>query len=124
MTGFRFLAALTLLATLTACPKPTDDNDDIGRVPPKATLEVRALDTLRFDPPVLRARAGQVLTFKVTNAGKQDHQFILGEQVKLRLAPGETKEATQTFASKTQLEFMCRLNKHDKQGMVGRLTVS
>ncbi len=49
--------------------------------PAKATrtVEVRAGDDLRFQPDAVAAKAGETITFNVTNGGKIEHEFTLGD---------------------------------------------
>lgn len=119
--------------------------------PAKATrtVEVRAGDDLRFDPGQVEAKAGETITFKVVNVAKIDHDFTLGDQKaqddhekEMRSAPagggmdmahdanavkvaaGETKELTWTFARAGTTIYGCHEPGHYASGMKGTVTVS
>ena len=109
------------------------------------TVKVEALDELEFDPASLEVEAGETVTFEVTNAGENDHEFSLGDEAfhqehdtemaeddsmmmdednAVSLVPGETKEITWTFPESGEIPFACHVAGHYDGGMVGRITVS
>jgi iron uptake system component EfeO len=93
---------------------------------PGGTINVQAAE-YKFDPPAISVAAGSV-TFHVTNAGNEEHEFEIfkGETVVDEvegLVPGVSRDLT------VQLEagdytFVCKLNNHDVAGMKGTLTVT
>lgn len=142
MLNFKFmtvLAAVGLLG-LAACGGGTDTTSGGG----VRTVEVKALDTLRFEPASLTVTKGEKIRFVVTNSGKIDHEFVVGDEeiqmahemqsgemdhmaaeslAALDLKPGETKEATVTFDEAGTVKFGCHEPGHYKGGMVGTITV-
>ncbi|HEX3264248.1 MAG TPA: cupredoxin domain-containing protein [Candidatus Limnocylindrales bacterium] len=80
-----------------------------------------------FTPSAVTVPAGAV-TFSVTNAGTQEHEFEIFQGDKLvdeveGIVPGLTKTATMTLAA-GDYTFMCKLNGHDQLGMKGTITVT
>ena len=124
-----------------AAPPSASDSTTSGTT----TVQIKALDTLRFDPAAVTVRAGEKVRFVVTNAGKTDHEFVVGDKqvqmahedamgskshmqmealAALDLKPGETKEATVTFDKPGVVMFGCHQPGHYKGGMVGTVTVA
>jgi uncharacterized cupredoxin-like copper-binding protein len=95
----------------------------------------------RFDPATLEVRAGDPLTFVVTNRDPIPHEFILGtiaEQLEheegtdidhdgtpgaASLAPNETETVTFTFDEPGTYRYACHLEGHYAYGMFGTITV-
>jgi len=110
------------------------------------TIEVRALDTLAFEPATLSVSAGETITFVVTNAGEAVHDFTLGDAAmqqehaqmmshipagmshdtsnSITLNPGETKRLAWRFGDAGLLEYACHEAGHYQAGMRGRVTIS
>jgi uncharacterized cupredoxin-like copper-binding protein len=106
-------------------------------------IEVEALDELEFDPPLIKAEAGETITFVVTNTGSTEHEFVLGDAAyqqthadgmghgaamsdtenAVTLVPGETKEVTWTFTEAGEVLFGCHEPGHYEGGMVGRVII-
>lgn len=116
--------------------------------PSKATrtIEVRALDSLRFEPADLRVHKGETVTIRITNTGQTMHEFDLGDQKFQRrmekdmqemgsghmtdeasaisIDPGQTKVLTWTFSDKGTGLYGCHVSGHYAGGMRGTVTVS
>lgn len=107
------------------------------------TIEVVADDPYRFDPADLEVESGETVTFVVTNEGKQDHEFVLGdaeyqeshggemaagemhhEGNAVTVAPGATEELTWTFPAEGEVFYGCHVAGHYDAGMVGAISVS
>jgi len=111
------------------------------------TIAVSATNALRFDPGSLSGRAGETVTFKVTNNATVVHEFVLGDKKAqdehgkmmkgmtggtsmqddgnaIEVKPGESKELTWTFAKAGAFQYACHVTGHYESGMVGQLTVS
>lgn len=111
------------------------------------TIEINALDTLRFEPEQVSIKVGDSVRFVVTNTGATIHEFIVGDEdvqmsheeemgsggsmahdgtdmPALTLAPGETMEAVVTFDEPGTLMFGCHQPGHYDGGMVGTITVT
>ena len=102
------------------------------------TVEVTALDTMRFEPAKLAVQAGETVRFVVTNAGKLQHEFTIGdakmqlehekmmqempgmrheEPNSVALAPGETKTLVWRFGEPGTVEIGCHEPGHYPAGM-------
>lgn len=130
---------LAVLALLTACGSGGDGGASAR------TIEVKALDTLRFDPATIAAKAGEKVTFRVTNTGAQKHELVIGDKAfhdsheaaanaggshgghadgdgaAVEVGPGETKTVDYTMPSQPP-SFACHIAAHDDAGMTGTVT--
>ncbi len=114
--------------------------------PPAAaqTIEVKLTDALRMEPAAMTVKAGQPVTFKLTNTGAIDHEFYLGDEAAqaqeeqkmlsgemvmdtpegISLKPGETKELTYTFTEAGQTIAGCHVAGHYGGGMKATITIT
>ena len=117
--------------------------------PPETTIhgatrvEVKRTDALRMEPGEITVKAGQTLTFVVTNAGAIDHEFYLGDEAAqaaeeqmmqsgpmgdtaqgIIVKPGETKELTYTFQMAGQAFAGCHVMGHYGAGMKALIRVT
>lgn len=124
-----------------ATHEPTHDEKPAGRV-----VEMSATDALRFDPSTVTAKAGEKVTFRITNTGKARHEFVIGDDdyhaehaedmasgspsahaghddggSSTELPPGSTTEITFTMPDKAP-RFACYVDKHNLAGMTGTVT--
>ncbi len=111
---------------------------DVGR-----TIKMSATD-IRFTPKTVTVKVGETIKFQVTNSGKLDHEFLLGDvgdQVEhdkemvtmggmkmahingVSIAPGKTASLVWTFAKAGTLQYACHVPGHYQAGMVGQLTI-
>ena len=161
----RITGVCLLVVMLTACGSDAPDVDAAGdgqdhsqdhgaagtvpgspADPGDATREiaVEASDNLRFDPASIEVEAGEVVTFVVTNKGKTDHEFVLGDQADqeehaadmaggdhsmempgaVLVPPGKTKTVTWRFDESGEVLYGCHVNGHYRGGMVGRVMVT
>ena len=107
------------------------------------TVKIEASE-LKFAPATLTAKVGETVRFEITNSGKLDHEFMIGdvkEQVEhdkemasmpgmamddpngVSVAPGKTATLIWTFTKAGQLQYGCHVPGHYLAGMVGQLTV-
>jgi uncharacterized cupredoxin-like copper-binding protein len=124
-----------------------DDTIDFGRPgkPADADREIRieGLDSLEFEPSGIEVERGETVTFVVTNAGENRHEFTLGDEDyqmaheeemamdgmegdepnSVALEPGETKEVTWTFTNAGEVLYGCHEPGHYEEGMVGTVMV-
>lgn len=140
-------AALVLSACgggSTSGESPPEGEGSAGGV---RTIEITALDELRFEPDRVEVAAGETVRFVVTNAGSAPHEFVVGDETvqmqhegqmtdgmdhgamadelpALSLDPGETVEATVTFEEPGELLYGCHVPGHYAGGMVGTIVVS
>ena len=126
-----------------------DGKEDEGTVPGKPAdaadadreVKVTASDELRFDPATVQVKAGEIVTFVVTNKGKADHEFVLGDaayqaahetvhehgmsmQNAVTVKPGETQTLTWQFTDRARVLYGCHVPGHYDGGMVGSIQVT
>jgi uncharacterized cupredoxin-like copper-binding protein len=112
--------------------------------PAAQRIEVRLTDTLKMEPAEMTVKAGQPVTFVVTNTGAIEHEFYLGDEAMqaeqeammqsgemvhdtaegISLKPGETKELTYTFDAPGQPIAGCHVAGHYAGGMKAAITVT
>ncbi len=116
---------------------------------PDRVVQITALDTMRFDPPMMTVKPGSVIRFVVTNKGEIPHSWSIdtkaeqveheegmegmpmenmmghmdGEPNGFVLKPGETKTLTWTFTKGGDIEYACHLPGHYGAGMHGQIKV-
>lgn len=137
----RLPVALLAVALLAAC----GGGDDGPEGPAPRGVAVKALDTLRFDPATITAKAGERIEFTVTNTGAQPHEFVIGDAAyhdahekalsaspshgeheegdgaAVTVAPGETKTLGYTMPASAPT-YACHIASHDDAGMKGTVT--
>lgn len=107
-------------------------------------VEIVAGDDLRFDPDTIAVSPGEVVTFRVTNAGSIVHDFTVGDEETqaeheaemaempgmahdepnlLTLDPGETAELTWRFTTPGTVLLGCHQPGHYAGGMVATVDV-
>lgn len=109
-------------------------------------VELTQLDTPRFDPASIDVKVGETITFEVTNAGQDAHEFVLGDAAMqdqhegemgdaggsmmadeanaVDLDPSEEKSLTWTFTRAGTVLYGCQVEDHYAGGMVGEIRVS
>jgi len=130
----------------------SSDSADVGKVGDKAkatrVIEIRMLDTLRFEPASVAVKPNETVTLRVTNTATLIHEFLLGnaktqddhdsqmksmgaEPMKMRdtpnnlnIDPGTTEEITWTFPAKGKVEFGCHQPGHYAKGMEGVVNIA
>lgn len=145
----RLALAPALVLAVAACSgaasqPPASGPADASAGAASQTIEVKLTDALRIEPAAMTVKAGQPVTFMVTNIGAIEHEFYLGgeaaqaEQERMMqsgemahdnaegvsLKPGETKELTYTFADVGQTLAGCHVAGHYGGGMRATLTVT
>ena len=111
------------------------------------SIDVRMDDTMRFAPDTLQVQAGETIRFVVHNAGKVEHELVLGTDADIRahaedmkkgtdhshshagaaaisVAPGQTGELVVTFPQTGTLQMACLIPGHFEAGMKGQLKVT
>jgi uncharacterized cupredoxin-like copper-binding protein len=82
-----------------------------------------------FKPNAFEGKVGQKLTFKVTNKGTVEHNFVIlspdesQELAQITTQPGETKALEFTPTEATTYPIDCNIAGHKEAGMVGELVV-
>lgn len=107
------------------------------------TVAVMLMDTLRMDPASMTVKVGEPVTFVVTNTGKTEHEFVLGDETEqmaheetmggmamtdsataINVKPGETKTLTYTFPKVGAFLAGCHVAGHYAGGMRAAVTVT
>lgn len=143
------LVAVAMMLVLGACGG--DDGEEVGTAGDAATaartVEVRALDTRKYEPTEIRVQPGETVTIRVTNTATSLHEFYLGsekqhedhekemaamgdaemkmadEANRIFMEAGETKQVTWTFPESGSVIYGCHMPGHFAQGMRGTVTV-
>ena len=130
----------------TASPSAAASSPSSSASPGAAQrIEVKLTDALRMEPAEMTVKAGQPVTFVVTNTGAIQHEFYLGDEAAqgeheqemmsaggmamdeadgIVLKPGETKELTHTFSSAGASIAGCHESGHYPGGMKAAITVT
>jgi uncharacterized cupredoxin-like copper-binding protein len=111
----------------------------------RRTIEVKMLDTMRFEPARIDVRLGETLRFVVRNSGQVLHEFVIGtraeneahaalmqkfpgmehdEPYMAHVPPGKSGQIVWTFNRAGEFEFACLIAGHYQAGMVGRILVA
>jgi uncharacterized cupredoxin-like copper-binding protein len=110
----------------------------------RRTVDVSMDDSMRFTPSNIEVRLGETVRFRVRNAGKVMHEFVIGtrqeneaharmmmkfpnmehdEPWMAHVPPGRTGEIVWTFNRAGTFEFACLIAGHYQAGMVGTIVV-
>lgn len=126
--------------SLPAAPPPIAASPTVSAT----NFVVKLTDALRMEPAAMAVKAGQVVTFVVTNSGAIPHEFYLGNQDAqdaheqamtaggmslheadgIVLKPGETRELVHTFATAGAFLAGCHEPGHYAGGMKAAITAS
>ena len=106
-------------------------------------IKIDARD-IKFAPSSIAIRAGETVQFQITNRGKLEHEFVLGDAAQqaehdkematvpgmamqhingVSVAPGKTESFIWSFTKAGHLQYGCHVPGHYAAGMVGELTV-
>jgi plastocyanin len=114
---------------LAACTSATATKPSAGAASGSVTqqLTVKAMDTMKFDPPTLSAKAGQPIQVTLDNTGQIDHDFSITEgvsqPVKNLAQPGQKAVTTFTIDKPGTYTYFCSQPGHEQAGMKGTLTI-
>ncbi len=143
----RPVVVIALLLTVAACsstgPSAASSTPAPSASPGATTLAVMLMDTLTMDPASMTVKVGIPVTFVVTNAGKTEHEFVLGDEAEqtaheqamagmamtdsataISVKPGETKTLTYTFPKVGAYVAGCHETGHYAAGMKAMITVT
>ena len=109
------------------------------------TIDMDALDTLRFIPDKLTVKRGETIRFVMRNKGKIQHEIVIGTMDELKqhaalmrkfpdmeheapymahVAPGQSGEIVWTFNRPGTFNFACLVAGHFEGGMMGTIVVA
>lgn len=107
-------------------------------------IEIVMYDTMRFEPDRVQVQPGETVRFRVLNAGRLRHEFVLGSEGEIReharqmrehpdmahhdanalsLGPGEQGELIWRFGGPGSVVYACLIPGHLEAGMEGRVHV-
>jgi uncharacterized cupredoxin-like copper-binding protein len=90
-------------------------------------VEVKGLDTLKFDPATLTVRSGQPVHLTLTSTGSLAHDWVVdnldGKKVSVEAAASQSTSTDFTPSAAGTFQFYCSQPGHREAGMVGTLTV-
>jgi uncharacterized cupredoxin-like copper-binding protein len=106
-------------------------------------VTITMTDTMRFQPDPIIVKAGEPITFVVTNAGLVVHEFVVGTEAEqadhaadmaaggmghdhgnaVSVAPGETGSLNMTFAAPGVILVGCHETGHYNAGMRATITI-
>ncbi len=91
-------------------------------------LTLKSMDTMKFDPATLTAKAGQPIQVQLDNSGSQlPHDFAITAGVPQPIAmtaqPGQKATATFTIDKPGAYTYTCNQPGHEQAGMKGTLTL-
>jgi uncharacterized cupredoxin-like copper-binding protein len=119
-----------LLPLLAACSTAGASTPTPGPAPASAAPQqftVKALDTMKFDPPTLTAKAGQPIQVTLDNRGQIAHDFAMtdgvAQPISITAQAGQTATVTFTIATPGTYTYVCNQPGHEQAGMKGTLTV-
>lgn len=111
----------------------------------RRTIDVRMLDSMRFEPPHMSVRLNETIRFNVRNTGRQMHEFVLGtkqeneahaqlmlkfpdmehdEPYMAHVPPGKAGRIVWHFNRAGTFEFACLIAGHYQAGMTGTIVVA
>lgn len=128
----------------TTSPSAPAASPSAAASPAAQTVEVNLTDEFKMEPAEMTVKAGQPVTFVVTNSGVLEHEFYLGDEAAqaeqeqmmqsgqmphdtaegISVEPGETKELTYTFDTAGQTLAGCHVAGHYASGMKATITVT
>jgi nitrite reductase (NO-forming) len=118
---------IALLPVLAACSSATASKPSDGASAATQQLSVKGMDTMKFDPPTLSAKAGQPIQVTLDNTGALVHDFSITEgvaqPVKSIAQPGQKAVATFTIDKPGTYTYFCSQPGHEQAGMKGTLTI-
>jgi len=139
----RFSLLVPVMGLLAACggsEGSSDAESGAGR-----EIALSATEGLRFEPMAITASAGEKIVLVVSNAGRIDHELVIGDAAYLdthaeggehgghssgdggaqvEVPAGQTRRLTFTMPDGEAPSFACFVDRHDKSGMTGTVTYS
>lgn len=120
--------SVILSALLVACSGGTGGGTEAPASSGGKSFNVTATE-FQFNPNKFEGQVGQKLTFKVTNKGTVEHNFVIlspdgsQELAKMSTQPGETKSLEFTPTEAVTYQIDCNIAGHKEAGMTGELNV-
>ena len=122
------LVGVLVIALLAACSGGTVGGTQAPASSGGKSFNVSATE-FEFKPNKFEAQVGQKVTFKVTNKGTVEHNFVVlspdgsQELTQMTTQPGETKSLEFTPTEAVTYQIDCNIAGHKEAGMVAELIV-
>ncbi len=135
------ICAALLLLLSSACGGGSAEGNTLGE-PGDASAVDRTIqleaDEFEFSMEAIEVEAGETIEFVVTNVGEVQHELSIGMDHAHHSAgehgagtgstgainPGDSATLVWSFPDAGETQFACHIDGHDRQGMVGTLTVT
>lgn len=134
------VAIVALSLGLVACSGNDGKKSAENTVGPGREIAITTTDALKFEPATVTAKAGETVTFVVTNKGRSPHDFSIGspayqEQASkagghggghdtakdgaaVAVPPGQTVKLNFVMPAAAPV-YACHVDNHDDAGMKG-----
>ena len=147
MKGITYAALVTAILATGPAIAAASEWAAFGE-PGKAASITRSINIaageMYFKPEQVTAKVGDTIKFVVTNEGRKDHEFVIGDETfvtqhiqemaampnmkmddpnELDLKPGETKSVIWHFTKAGNFMFVCAIPTHADLGMEGDLII-
>jgi plastocyanin len=122
------LMSLALVSALTvACAPPPAPPANAKPAATNQNVEVKALDTLKFDPATITVKKGTPVNLTLVNNGALEHDWVVdnldGKKVQVHTTPKSSATADFTPEAAGTQEYYCSIPGHREAGMKGTLTI-
>ncbi|HVE51304.1 MAG TPA: cupredoxin family protein [Casimicrobiaceae bacterium] len=109
------------------------------------TIDMKMTDEMRFEPSVIKVKAGETVRFRLFNVGRVMHEMVIGTRAELlehaalmrkfpgmehdepymtHVAAGKRGEIVWRFNRVGEFEFACLISGHFEAGMRGTISVA
>ena len=122
------LLAIALMSTLLMACAGSSAASSSGK-PTSSTqaVDIKALDTLKFDPATVTVKSGTPVRLTIVNNGALEHDWVVdnldGKKLSVDAKPKTNATADFTPTKAGSYEFYCSIPGHREAGMKGTLTV-
>jgi plastocyanin len=122
------LLSLALVSALTvACAPPPPPASAKPAAAATQAVEVKALDTLKFDPATITVKKGTPVHLTLVNNGALEHDWVVdnldGKKIQVHTTPKSNATADFTPEAAGTKEYYCSIPGHREAGMKGTLTI-
>ena len=119
------LALLSIL--IVDCAGPTAGPASSKPANSTQAVDVKALDTLRFEPATITVKSGTPVRLTIINNGAIEHDWVVdnldGKKLSVDAKPKSNGSAEFTPMKAGTYEFYCSIPGHREAGMKGTLIV-
>jgi plastocyanin len=120
--------AIALMSTLLmACAGPSAASSSSKPTSSTQAVDIKALDTLKFDPATVTVKSGTPVRLTIVNNGALEHDWVVdnldGNKLSVDAKPKTNATAEFTPTAPGTYEFYCSIPGHREAGMKGTLTV-